>query len=194
MGRHPVMVRQVCPLIPFNVEQNHAFRAMAEFVWREDSALELNFSLYPKVVKDNNDLLNLFSDNSCKTALKPTRLDHLWRHTCFEAFLAIPGETQYWEMNASPKGDWNLYRFSDYRIGGVAESQAKPPLVSLISDRFGLHCTIEMQLKPWWHQAVPPELALTMVLEETNGSLSYWALSHHGDEPDFHDRRSFLHC
>jgi hypothetical protein len=28
-------------------------------------------------------------------------------------------------------------------------------------------------------------------MEAIDGSISYWALDHHGTEPDFHNRRSF---
>jgi len=44
----------------------------------------------------------------------------------------------------------------------------------------------------FWPASVVPEIGLTMVLEEADGNLSYWALSHPGDQADFHDRRSFL--
>src|SRR5688572_26316236 len=40
----------------------------------------------------------------------PRRKDELWRHTCFEFFLAIKDQPAYWEFNFSPSGDWNVYR------------------------------------------------------------------------------------
>ena len=192
MGRHPVMVRQVCPLIPFDVAQSPAVHAMAEFVWREDSDLELSFSLCPTAAEDCFELFSLPPCARAQAGGSSERMDNLWRHTCFETFLAIPGTPGYWEINASPNGDWNVYRFSDYRTGGTAEPQAEAPVVTCSGDRSGYRCTIAMQLKPWWQHPEPPELALTMVLEDRLGALSYWALSHPGDEPDFHDRRGFL--
>lgn len=48
----------------------------------------------------------------------PQRRDGLWQSTCFEAFLGVVGERQYWELNLSCSGDWNLYRFEGYRSGG----------------------------------------------------------------------------
>ena len=43
------------------------------------------------------------------------RTDGLWKHTCFEAFVA-PGELpEYHEFNFSPSLDWAIYRFSAYR-------------------------------------------------------------------------------
>ena len=44
--------------------------------------------------------------------------------------------------------------------------------------------------------AIPTEAALqvaiTSVIEERSGRLSYWALAHPGPEPDFHRRDGFL--
>ena len=36
------------------------------------------------------------------------------------------------------------------------------------------------------------EFTFTAVLEQKNGNLSYWALTHNGVDPDFHRRDSFL--
>ena len=190
MGRHPVMVRQVCPLIPFDLDQCPAVLAMAEFVWKENAPLELSFSLSRKLPESSIDCLSL---NSCKTTTSAQRLDNLWSHTCFEAFIARPGADGYWEMNVSPNGDWNLYQFSDYRTGGQADPLAEAPEVTFRRDRVGCRCTIQIPLKPWWQHTEMPEIALTMVLEDQSGCLSYWALTHPGDKPDFHDRRGFLH-
>ena len=189
MGRHPVMVRQVCPLIPFDRAQSPAVLATAEFVWTEDGPLELSFSLGPKLAESCIDGL-LF--NCAKTDKTPQRQDNLWSHTCFEAFLTRPSDEGYWEVNIAPNGDWNLYQFSGYRTGGMAEPLAEPPEVRFSMDRVACRCTIQIPLQPWWPLAEIPEIALTMVLEDRSSSLSYWALSHPADKPDFHDRRGFL--
>ena len=189
MGRHPVMVRQVCPLIPFDDAQCPAVLATAEFVWTEDAPLELSFSLGPKLAES---CIGGLSFNRHKPENSARRQDNLWEHTCFEAFLARPGAEGYWEVNIAPNGDWNLYQFDDYRTGGVAEPLAKPPEVRFSMNRVGCRCTIQIPLQPWWPSAEIPEIALTMVLEDRSSCLSYWALSHPADKPDFHDRRGFL--
>ena len=33
-------------------------------------------------------------------------VDRLWQHTCFEAFVGVPGADPYYEFNFSPAGDW----------------------------------------------------------------------------------------
>jgi len=35
-------------------------------------------------------------------------------------------------------------------------------------------------------------LALSAVVEETDGRLSYWAIAHPGERPDFHHRDGFV--
>ena len=45
------------------------------------------------------------------------RADALWRHTCFEAFVAPADGPGYHEFNFSPSLDWAIYRFSAYREG-----------------------------------------------------------------------------
>src|SRR5580692_8689743 len=43
--------------------------------------------------------------------------DNLWKHTCFEAFMAVTGVPGYQELNFSPSQRWALYTFSAYREG-----------------------------------------------------------------------------
>ena len=45
----------------------------------------------------------------------------LWRRTCCEAFVRVPGEEAYYEFNFSPSGEWTVYRFSRYREGAVQD-------------------------------------------------------------------------
>ena len=49
------------------------------------------------------------------------RKDDLWKATCFEFFIALPNQPQYWEYNLSPSGDWNVYRMDAYRRIGFHE-------------------------------------------------------------------------
>ncbi|RMF26474.1 MAG: hypothetical protein D6756_03650, partial [Cyanobacteria bacterium J083] len=47
--------------------------------------------------------------------INPCRQDQLWQTTCCEFFLGLENSSQYWEFNLSPRADWNIYRFTDYR-------------------------------------------------------------------------------
>jgi len=58
------------------------------------------------------------------------RADGLWRHTCFEAFVAVAESTNYYEFNFSPALDWAAYRFEDYRTGMTVAPLARAPVRS----------------------------------------------------------------
>jgi len=135
----------------------------------------------------------------------PQRRDGLWQHTCFEAFLAPLGGESYWEVNLSPSGDWNVYRFAAYRSDQQLEQsyatlpftlmgpRPAPPKASCQnpSVRVLLELDLCCALPPVLAQAPELELGLTAVIEQVDGALSYWALNHPGPEPDFHDRRGW---
>lgn len=121
----------------------------------------------------------------------PKRCHELWQHSCFELFFAMSGDSAYWEVNLSPKGDWNIYRFTDYRSGMREEPLAVQPVCRIVidGDLFSLGCTIDCQLLI--DDAADLETAISCVIRDTTGCPSYWALDHLGAEPDFHIRASF---
>jgi hypothetical protein len=92
----------------------------------------------------------------------PRFANGLWRHTCFEVFVARKGARAYREYNFSPSGEWAAYEFSSYRKRGAAKIVGGPLRIGLCA-----------------------------VIEEKDGTLSYWALRHPRRKPDFHDRRGF---
>src|SRR5690606_23859440 len=57
------------------------------------------------------------------TTAPAQRRQRLWEQTCFESFLAPAASEAYWEVNLSPAGHWNVYRFDAYR-GGMREEAA----------------------------------------------------------------------
>jgi hypothetical protein len=125
----------------------------------------------------------------------PQRRDGLWQHTCFEAFIAAAGSSAYWEFNLSPAGDWNVYRFDDYRAGQRIETAYQQVSLDLSCTQallvLNLHCPLPPALLQPLQSGAALELGLTAVLEQPGGELSYWALNHPGPEPDFHDRRGW---
>jgi len=111
--------------------------------------------------------------------------DGLWQHTCCEAFVAAVDAPEYREFNLSPSGQWAAYRFADYRErtpGGL------PPAAPHIEFRhFPGSCELIARLDPSSLPAGPAlQLGLSVVLETGDGSLSYWALKHPAERPDFH--------
>ena len=192
MARHSTLVCQICHLRPFPAANVPSLVISAELIWREEGPFTLSYGLLPDPPFEGRSLRDQLKGPWAPSTGLGSRRDQLWEHTCFEAFLALPGQQAYWELNVSPSGDWNLYRFSGYRQGGDPEPKAVAPSVSLQGMARGLRCTIELDPSGFWPSSRVPEVALTTVVEQRDGSLSYWALSHSGEQADFHDRRSFL--
>ena len=128
-------------------------------------------------------------------ALRPARRDRLWEHTCVEAFVAPGDGASYWELNLSPSGDWNVFRFERERSGMAPETRIAGLAAVGAAPRpgGGVEIAAELDLSP------VPELAgaglalgIAAVLESAAGERSYWALRHAGEVPDFHRRETFV--
>lgn len=116
------------------------------------------------------------------------RTDGLWRHTCFEAFVQAPPDASYRELNFAT-GAWAAYRFDGYREG-MAAADIGPPDIHLSGpggDVFDMLVIWELDLP----QDVTWRVGVSMVVEETGGGLSYWALAHPPGRPDFHSPDCF---
>lgn len=121
----------------------------------------------------------------------PQFTDGLWQHTCFEAFVATPGASDYREFNFSPSGQWASYRFAAYREK-IAAPPGDAPQVAFgaTEDGFILEVRIPSTALPPPDQ--PLQLGLSAVIEAADGTLSYWALAHPGERPDFHHPDAFV--
>lgn len=115
------------------------------------------------------------------------RQDGLWRQTCFEAFCQPAGAPGYLELNFAPSGAWAGYRF-DARRSGMRPLAMPAPRIAAVGRDHGLEVTVQFQLP----SAGAWRLGLAAVLEDDSGAMSYWALSHAGPQPDFHDPAGFL--
>jgi len=118
--------------------------------------------------------------------------DGLWQHTCMEAFVGLADEPVYHEFNFAPSGEWAVYAFASERVRADTSSE---------SGLRRVHPVVESWRHPdratviaWLPMAaLPPHAALqdlrwnfTAVLETTTGTISYWALTHPAERPDFH--------
>ncbi len=122
----------------------------------------------------------------------PEECEGLWKHTCFEAFVAIVDESPYHEFNFSPSGQWAAYAFDDYRAPRVWHALNPPAFTSVYTeDRLSMEVVISQQDLPDnpFHKTY--RLGLSTVLETKDGGLSYWALCHPAGKPDFHHRTGF---
>jgi hypothetical protein len=124
----------------------------------------------------------------------PRAADGLWRHTCFEAFVAGEGSGAYCEFNFSPSTQWAVYGFTGYREGMAPLEHVLPPKVtaSITDDRIALEALVSRETLLALPGGPALRLGLAAVIEHSDGALSYWALTHRADKPDFHDPGSFV--
>ncbi len=129
------------------------------------------------------------------TRLSP---EHLWRSTCVEAFVLYDKGPQYHEFNAAPgiPQYTQQYFFGDYRrLEGpgprwemrVGDMCTPTPDVARVQVEFQPHTGIQHQLKP-------EKLGISVILQHKRHpeKLSYFALHHAKDTPDFHCQQSFV--
>ena len=191
MARPAVMLRQASSLMAFEEQLPEGVRLSAELIWSSDGWLELSYGILMPGSGGINDLVlpeGLIDGEQSAGQ----RRDHLWESTCCEAFLAIPGEERYWEINLSPNGDWAVYRFDRYRDGQHNQALNSPPVIRLKRRHHQLRLDARLPLRSWWSPGVCPEFSLTTVLEDKTMGLSHWALRHDEGKADFHRRSTFL--
>ena len=126
---------------------------------------------------------------------RPPCIAHgLWRHTCCECFIAVKGRPGYHEFNLAPSGEWCAYAFAKYREGGPLADEALNPRIVVRSraERLELDASIPLGRLSAMHPRQRLSLAISAVVEDEQGGLSYWALKHAPGKPDFHHPDSFV--
>lgn len=152
-----------------------ALRVIIRRTWAE---LELNFRL-------DGDISHI--------CLTPPGAGELWRHTCFEAFVAIDGQAAYHEFNFAPSREWHIYAFRAYRDPISLSNVLHSPIVAVSSTDGRLELGVRIALTDLSpiHSYSPLRLGLSAVIESQNGSLSYWSMHHPAAKPDFHHADAF---
>ena len=130
--------------------------------------------------------------NISSRAGAPVRRHGLWEETCFECFLAVKNSPRYWEVNLSPAGHWNVYRFADYRQGMQEETSFSQFPFTVESQADVLLLALEFELYRIISTGQTLGVAMSAVINHKDGKLTYWALTHPGPQPDFHRRDSFI--
>jgi hypothetical protein len=131
-------------------------------------------------------------------ARRPVRMvDRLWEHTCCEIFIAREGGPAYHEFNFSPSGAWAAYAFERYRaavpFADDSNAEALDPHVTAHrgAGQLELGAVVRVDRLSAAHLDARLALALSVVVEERDGALSYWALKHPPGRPDFHHPEAF---
>ncbi len=125
----------------------------------------------------------------------PQRLDNLWKRTCFETFVKESAQSNYIEINASPSGDWALYSFTDYHQDMADATEITDFKVDSEIDKSKniLRCWYSVNLKPFHLPDNNLDIGLSCILEDDRSALSYWAVNHKKEKPDFHLASNFIH-
>jgi hypothetical protein len=156
----------------------------ARLCWTDDGGLAIAYVL-------TGDLTRL----RIPLPRKPRNADRLWEHTCFEAFVGVTGKSDYCEFNLAPSGEWAVYAFRRYResVPLVGKERERAPEITMRSDENSLELDAIVRLDhlPLIQPRASLKLALSAVIEENSGMLSYWALKHPAGKPDFHHPDSF---
>lgn len=167
------------PFMSFNIPDPIKISGTAE---RRANTLSLSYALLGSLP---NILIPVSADI-------PMRRNVLWEETCFEFFLGLNNSDDYWEFNLPPSRHWNVYRFSAYREG----MQEEPAFTSL---PFGVETspgTLLLSLSVNLDKIAPQrqslQASISAVIRNVNDGLTYWALTHPGPQPDFHNRESFV--
>ncbi|MEZ5919965.1 MAG: DOMON-like domain-containing protein [Parvularculaceae bacterium] len=116
------------------------------------------------------------------------RRDGLWRTTCFEAFLQPTGDDAYFEFNFATAGEWAAYSFTATREG-MAPLETSSPAIRI--ERADDCLMLEASFPPPAGAAF--NVGLAAVIESADGEISWWALAHPSEKPDFHHPDSFLY-
>lgn len=127
------------------------------------------------------------------SASQPGRRDQLWTETCFEFFLAIRDQPQYWEFNLSPSGNWNAYRMDAYRrVGFRTEMSIEQLQVEILKNENCISASASVELGRVIPAVETIQVGVASVIQTRAGHETYWALAHPAPHPDFHLREGFL--
>lgn len=158
--------------------------AIYAHVCRTNAELEIGFRL-------NGDLAHICLRPSAKAG----DAVELWRHTCFEVFVAIEDQAAYHEFNFTASCEWRAYAFRSYRDPDTRRglNRFSSSIIDLRVGNLRLDLDVRVPLRSLseFHPASPLRLGLSAIIEAYNGTLSYWALQHPAGKPDFHHPYTF---
>ncbi len=170
-------------LVPHPMTPCRALRAVDATINRRDGGLDVRFC----------------AEGDLERIVWPApagrrRVDGLWQHTCFEAFLASGDDRSYCEFNFSPSGEWASYAFTDYRDGMRKAREFAAPVLhqERAQDTYKLSVNQELGIPGLLKEESVWRVAVSAVIEETGGEKSYWALIHPSEKPDFHHKGGFI--
>jgi hypothetical protein len=168
-------------LIPFPAENSPDIQIVGE-VNRAENGLSIHFAV-------SGDINNIVLPEPSAAARK----HDLWKATCFEFFLAVKDRPEYWEFNLSPSGNWNVYAMDAYRQINMREESAYAQFpFEFTQTNNELSLDVAVNLSRLFRRQSVLLIGITAIIQATDGSETYWALTHPGPRADFHLRESFV--
>jgi hypothetical protein len=168
-------------LKPFPGEGNPAGLTIGGSIGRRTDALSVRFE-----VRGDLSMVSIPA-----AAEAPRRRDRLWEETCIELFLGAADSDAYWELNLSPAGDWNVYRFDRYREGMREERAFTSLPFDVRRDSTALLLTAEIGIGTIAPAGRDLAATVAVVINTRDGGRSHWAPVHPASRPDFHRRDGF---
>lgn len=140
--------------------------------------IELTYRVTAKL-----DTLNIASPK------KPSRVNDLWKTTCFELFVGNHEDESYIEYNFAPSCQWAGYKFSGYR-SDMAELATGVPHIKAEQQDDVFEISVMLELPDAWRER-DLRAGVSAVIATKRGDISYWAVAHPPGKPDFHHRDCF---
>ncbi len=173
-------------LLPYKAN-NYPYNFNAGIVVQCDS-IELTYLITGDTSKI---ITSAISDN-------PQRIIGLWESTCFEFFIRKNDPKEYMEFNFSPSLDWNCFEFRN-NIDQLTQWSFKGNFkinFDKSSNQIEMKVIIPKSvLFEEFKDLNNLNYSLTAVLKSNDGKdedLSYWAITHKDERPNFHHPDSFV--
>ena len=123
----------------------------------------------------------------------PSASDNLWKHSCFELFIAQADTENYYEFNFSPSTLWAAYAFNSYRVRQEWDIKNVPNLrISQTLNQLQVEATLNLTDLPLLNFNKNWLIGLSAVIETKHNDLSYWAIKHPEAQLNFHHRDGFI--
>ncbi len=194
------------PLFPFAPRSDGIVRVLEAHVdWLDDRVLRFQYRLTAELGRIR-----------MPGRRAPRQADELWKHTCFEAFVALATDIAegagfapragaatpvtsagYRELNFAPSTEWAVYAFDGYRTGMLPVTMQQPPDIRVEASAERLHVDARVDTRTLFarNESEPrPKLriALAAVIEDGSGTITHWALKHAPTKADFHHPAGFI--
>ena len=173
MPDHPIS------LLRHPAHPGDAVRRMSVDMQREAGGVRLCYELHGALSR----LIIPHGDRGC-------RRDELWTHTCFELFCRGEDAQDYCEFNFSPSQDWAAYAFRGYRQNQL-DLECRAPQIEREIKNDRLAVSILLLDLPTTYLSGQIRFGPAAIVEERDGSMSYWATEHADAKPDFHRTETF---